>query len=321
MTASVAVSIAMATYNGARYIREQLDSFVAQTRRPDELVITDDGSTDETLSIIRDFAASAPFPVRLSQNLQRLDYARNFERAISLCSGDIILLSDQDDVWFPEKLKTIEQWFEARPDVQVIINDALLTDVHLVSTGNTQRKNIRRAGNSDKLFFTGCCSAHRREWRQFALPIPGTMPAHDYWINLLAIEMGCALHIPDVLQVYRRHESNASTWMLSDPKGVSFWRAVTSHWNVDARSAWNMRARLLAEILRRAGERPQQTNRLASAFDVQMMQRQLALLKKRIELASKSRAERAIGVVSLWSSGAYDHFEGWKSMIKDLLRA
>src|SRR5882762_9087557 len=98
------ISIAMCTYNGARYLREQLDSIAAQTRPPSELIVCDDNSLDETREIVAGFAASAPFPVRLGVNEQNLGSIRNFERAIKLCEGDLIALSDQDDVWLPEKL-------------------------------------------------------------------------------------------------------------------------------------------------------------------------------------------------------------------------
>ena len=93
------LSIALATYNGAVYLKEQLESIAAQTRTPDELVISDDQSTDDTLRVIEEFAATAGFPVRLSVNEANLGIAKNFEKAISLCRGDLIFLSDQDDVW------------------------------------------------------------------------------------------------------------------------------------------------------------------------------------------------------------------------------
>src|SRR3954470_17842517 len=94
-------SVAMCTYNGARFLGEQLASVAAQTRPPDELVVCDDRSTDETASLVRDFAAAAPFRVRLHVNERNLGSTRNFERAVSLCEGDLIALSDQDDEWLP----------------------------------------------------------------------------------------------------------------------------------------------------------------------------------------------------------------------------
>ena|SRR2546421_3140447 len=91
--------VAMCTYNGARHVREQLESFAAQTRLPaDELVICDDCSTDQTINILPDFGAGASFPVHIQVNKFNLGSTKNFEQAISFCHGDLIALSDQDDV-------------------------------------------------------------------------------------------------------------------------------------------------------------------------------------------------------------------------------
>src|SRR4051794_15860948 len=95
-------SVAMCTYNGARFIGAQLASVAAQTRTPDELIVCDDRSTDETVAIVQKFADSAPFRVRLHVNEENLGSTKNFERAVSLCEGDLIALCDQDDVWLPE---------------------------------------------------------------------------------------------------------------------------------------------------------------------------------------------------------------------------
>src|SRR4029079_17285220 len=94
--------------NGARFLPEQLRSIAAQTRPPDELIVCDDRSTDETAQVIEAFAATAPFPVRLVRNEERLGSTRNFERAVSLCDGSLIALADQDDSWHPEKLARLQ---------------------------------------------------------------------------------------------------------------------------------------------------------------------------------------------------------------------
>ena len=122
------VSIAMAAYNGADYLSEQLSSFLLQTRLPDELVVCDDASSDSTVSIIEEFALRAPFEVRLIKNKQNLGYIRNFEKALSLCQGDLIFLSDQDDVWFPEKVCYIEKFFLKDAARLLVIHDGKLFD-------------------------------------------------------------------------------------------------------------------------------------------------------------------------------------------------
>ena len=101
------ISIAMATYNGEMFIRQQLDSFSRQTLLPSELIVCDDGSTDATVSIVSDFARSAPFPVKIFNNPARLGYTANFLQAARMCEGDLIAFSDQDDEWFPQKLDRV----------------------------------------------------------------------------------------------------------------------------------------------------------------------------------------------------------------------
>ena len=109
------ISIAMCTYNGEAYLNGQLVSFVKQTQRPDELVACDDGSTDNTLQVLDQFSKEAPFPVRVYRSQQRLGPTKNFEKALSLCSGDFIFLSDQDDVWMPQKVNTLLQALKNNP--------------------------------------------------------------------------------------------------------------------------------------------------------------------------------------------------------------
>ena len=106
------ISIAMTTYNGSKYLKEQLDSFTKQTHLPDELVVTDDGSSDDTLEILENFAKKASFEVLIFRNNTNLGYAMNFGHAIGLCTGDLIFLSDQDDIWFPEKIETVSRFVE-----------------------------------------------------------------------------------------------------------------------------------------------------------------------------------------------------------------
>src|ERR1700728_1787253 len=112
------ISVAMATFNGEKYIREQLDSIAGQTLLPFELVITDDGSTDATLGIVENFASVAPFPVKIHRNESRLGYANNFIRAASLCQGELIAFCDQDDIWMTEKFSVCSEFFR---DSEVVL--------------------------------------------------------------------------------------------------------------------------------------------------------------------------------------------------------
>jgi len=122
------ISIVMTTYNGERFLKEQLDSFLWQTRLPDELVVCDDGSTDRTLDILENFARTAPFPVKIFRNPQRLGFSKNFEKASLMCSGDLVAFSDQDDIWLPEKLEVVENIFRTDDEIGLLIHNLELVD-------------------------------------------------------------------------------------------------------------------------------------------------------------------------------------------------
>ncbi|MCW6511076.1 glycosyltransferase [Lichenifustis flavocetrariae] len=121
------ISVALATYNGERFLREQLESLARQSRLPDELVVADDGSTDRTLDIVREFATSAPFKTVLLGIEGRLGYRANFMRCAQHCSGDLIAFCDQDDVWDEDKLDVVSRCF-VREDVNFVFHDYRLID-------------------------------------------------------------------------------------------------------------------------------------------------------------------------------------------------
>lgn len=227
------LSIALATYNGAAYLKEQLESIAAQTRTPDELVISDDQSTDDTLKLIVEFTATADFPVRLSINESNLGTAKNFEKAISLCRGDVIVLSDQDDVWHRDKLESVERIFEAKPQLSLVFSNAELVDETLRRFDQTlfdwvhfndQKQRLVRSGRALDLqlrenLVCGCTVAFRAKLKELVLPISNDGPlVHDGWIMLLIAAVGEIDFINRPLLKYRQHSAQqcrvveTSTW-------------------------------------------------------------------------------------------------------------
>lgn len=205
----------MATYNGAQYIQEQLESFSNQTRQPDELIITDDCSTDDTESIVREFSKNAPFKVEFHRNEKNLGYCGNFNAALMKTSGDLVFLSDQDDVWFPEKIEYMIKIAEGSPDALAVMNDAELTDSDLNSVKLTKLGQMKSAGIGTARFVMGCCAAVRRELLDLCLPIPKDFKAHDNWIIAFADGLDAKVVDSKVLQYYRRHESNESKFIVN----------------------------------------------------------------------------------------------------------
>src|SRR3974390_3258095 len=131
------VSVVLCTYNGARYLREQLESIARQSRQPAEMVVCDDGSEDDTVTILRGFASEVSFPVRIFQNPHRLGSTRNFDQGIGLASGEFIALCDQDDVWAPEKLEYLANMLISDPSVGGVFSDADLIDENSKPIGKT----------------------------------------------------------------------------------------------------------------------------------------------------------------------------------------
>ena len=318
------ISIAMATYNGAKYLQEQLDSFVAQTRQPDELVVCDDVSSDTTVDILESFRQQAPFAVRIYRNETNLGFVKNFEKALSLCTGDIIFLSDQDDVWFDEKICTVEQIFVEKPNKIVIINDQVITSENLNASKFTKLGNITSAGLKKDYFMTGCCTSMRREWLELVLPMPGCMDGHDLWINRLALALDVRLIYELPLQYYRRHGDNASNWLVSKPVKITQLSIFRQHGFRDATAGWRQELERMKASWLRISESTEALKKLGlidrQTTAIETFSRRVENLNHRIEMMALSRFKRLPRVLGMWSRGGYSDFAGWKSAIKDIFR-
>lgn len=214
-------SIAMATYNGARYLASQLADFAAQTCLPLELVICDDGSRDETPQIIADFASTAPFPVRIHHNDKTLGYRANFMRAASLCEGEIILFCDQDDRWKPDKIMELTRSF-ADPEVLLVWHQADLIDSQGFDLGRMLYKSKANSDRAPPLSSSpweaplGLTQAFRASLLRYSNHWPASLDpttdaeplAHDQWFVFLAGVLGAIAYCPKVLASYRQHEAN-----------------------------------------------------------------------------------------------------------------
>lgn len=215
------LSVAMCTYNGAKYLEDQLRSLEQQSRRPDEVVVFDDRSSDASADIVAAFARRAPFEVCLSVNSQNLGVTKNFEAAIRKCTGDIVALADQDDFWLPHKLGRIEQEFLDHSDIGCIFTDAEVTDPHLESLGYNLwsvvgfgQRDVASLREGDGLavllkhnVVTGATMAFRSELRGMLLPIPSDW-IHDEWIAVMCSAVSKIAAIDQALIQYRQHSSN-----------------------------------------------------------------------------------------------------------------
>ncbi len=218
---SIRLSVAMCTYNGEKYLDDQLRSLEQQSRPPDEVIVLDDGSTDSTTDMLDAFASRAPFEVQLSVNPQNLGTTKNFEAAIRKCTGGVVALADQDDFWLPHKLGRIEQEFLARQDIGCVFTDAEVTDGHLESLGYNLwsvagfcRREYARLQEGDGLavllrrnVVTGATMAFRSDLREKVLPIPDGW-VHDEWIAVMSASLSKIAAIDEMLIKYRQHSGN-----------------------------------------------------------------------------------------------------------------
>ncbi len=216
------LSIAMATYNGGRFLAEQLQSFADQIQPPDELVVCDDQSSDGTLEIVREFQGRVGFPVVAARNEERLGISMNFAKAIGLCTGDVIFLSDQDDVWAKDKLKRHKDVYREDRGVGLVFNNAVLVDDGLKSLGRTtfeelgiDERRFRELGG-DRAFevlarasrISGCTLSFRSRLWPHVLPIPEPF-IHDEWLAIVASMISHIRPIPEPLNYYRQHATQA----------------------------------------------------------------------------------------------------------------
>ncbi len=213
------VSIAMCTFNGAAFLQWQLDSILGQTAPPDELVVCDDRSTDATMVVLERFRERAPFPVRLHSNDKTLKPAQNFAKCISLCEGDIILLCDQDDVWFPDRVAQTRAVFERDPKAAFAYTDAPLIDGEGRTLDRTlyaslpirprDTAQLRRGGNLLPVLrrysvLCGATMAFRSSLKPAVLPVPALW-MHDEWIGLVGSAVGSAARMSVPVTQYRQH--------------------------------------------------------------------------------------------------------------------
>ena len=318
MTLRLSLSVALASYNGERYIAEQLDSIARQTRLPDELVISDDASTDSTPAIIQDFAQRVPFPVRFLQH-ERLGSTRNFELAIAACQGDIIFLCDQDDVWYPNKTEIIEAAFMNQPHAGAVFTDADVVDENLRPLGSQLWRFFRfkseeqaqlAAGDALGVLLrhpvaTGATMAFRSSFRDFLLPMPPTW--HDAWIALL---IGAASHLvalPTPLIAYRQHSHN----QVGVPRrGRNRDKTVADIYGPRVLLYETAQARLL-EFADHFPSGPKLSYRFSEVIN---------LLRARATLPEARWRRLPIALQGLIAYRYHRYAYGWGSFLKDILR-
>ncbi|MBN1183766.1 MAG: glycosyltransferase family 2 protein [Bacteroidales bacterium] len=202
------ISVCMATYNGEKYIKQQLDSILHQLDEGDEIIISDDSSIDATIQIIKSYTDSR---IHIFENQKFKSPIYNFENALKKAKGDIVILADQDDIWMRNKIEIIKRYIQ---NYDLVLSDADIIDKY----GNTIHNSFYTLNNSRngllknlvKNSYLGCSMAFNRKILEKSLPFPHNLPMHDWWIGLVGEMYGKIYFIKDTLLSYRRHGNNAS---------------------------------------------------------------------------------------------------------------
>ncbi|SDG46962.1 glycosyltransferase family 2 protein [Dyella sp. 333MFSha] len=322
---AIKISVVACTYNGEAYIAEQLSTILAQSRIPDEIVISDDASGDGTWGLLESFAANARtrgIDVSLVRRHERLGYVRNFSEALTLANGDVIFLCDQDDAWHPDKVDTMLAAFEGEPETMFVHSDARLVDAHGSDLGNglfealevteSERSSVA-GGKSFSVYLrrnlaTGAASAFRRELLDVALPLP-TAWVHDAWLATLAAATGQIVILDDPLIDYRQHAANqiGMSPRRTGQRLADMFRSSGRLIHDDV-----VRLDILMERLRQARVSTEHIRLAGSMRDH---------LQVRLSLGDRPRWCRLPTIAREWSTGRYTRFgTGIRSALRDLLR-
>jgi len=216
------ISVCMATYNGEKFITEQINSILSQLQMDDELIISDDSSTDNTIEIINSYKDNR---IKLIENQSFKNPIFNIENAIKNALGDFIFLSDQDDIWLPDKVNKTLNYLQK---YDCVVSDAIIID----KNSNILEESFYKINKTKKGFiknfikngYLGCCLAFKKELIKYIIPFPRNIPMHDIWIGLISEIYGKTVFCNDALLYYRRHGSNFS--MSSEKSKNNLYKKV-----------------------------------------------------------------------------------------------
>lgn len=203
------VAVVMGTFNGERFLKQQLDSIASQSRLPDELIVRDDCSSDRTLEILEAFAGSVTFRVVILRGESNVGFRENFSRAVKEVTADWFLFCDQDDVWLPEKIATIAPLIESDEKVMVV-HEPIFVNESLERLEGDLDERLKLHGWRREWFVHGCCMAVRTDFAQACIDRRPDFYSHDDWIAYLANALGFRVDLDEQLILYRGHEGNLS---------------------------------------------------------------------------------------------------------------
>lgn len=322
---SFSVSVALCTFNGAKYLREQLDSLSNQTRRPDEVVVGDDASTDDSVAIVEDWAQQSGIRVRILRSQSNLGPTKNFERTLRLCSGDILMPCDQDDVWHPTKIARLARAVESKPSVGLAICQSRICDADLKPSertafdqqrfGSTLQAMVARGDGFDAFLRHMVAPGHALAIRGSLLPTLMPFPetcVYDQWIALVASALTRTALIDEPLVDYRAHASQIT--QSGSSKSLREWSALQGKLKLD-----HLQRNLDTFVALRDRIVPLDNNVDGPVWKrLQQVEAKGQFLRSRIAMR-KGRVERTMRTVRHLLKGDYGRYgRGWLTFLRDL---
>lgn len=326
------ISIAMATYNGEKYIGQQLESIAKQTVLPDELVVCDDCSNDNTVSVLQRFKETAPFNVIIIGNSENGGYIKNFAKVIQAAKGDYVFMCDQDDYWFPNKIETVLKTFDENPNFQLVAHNAMCTDASLKPTGTTLFEYDALRGLRYGSAIHGFVTCAKRSYLELALPIPYCY-SFDRWLSLPASELGLRYELDQTLGYYRRHDS-AITYdvigrncSLLDLAKIKIRNNLKSLARVRSMEEFDYRYTRETSIVEFAQKMQKKYNGVPDWCDQNLLNKMVEKANTKIEAFKVRRnaienkgIKRLKLVYAAYAKGVYKNFHGIQTALDDLFR-
>ena len=277
------------------------------------------------MEILKVFASRSPFPITIICNSSNLGYTKNFEKAISICTGDLIFLSDQDDVWYKDKIEKMLAAKDDNPSANVIICDAMYADEDLSSVGATVLKKVLKFSGRKNDHIAGACTVITKEFRDFLLPFPNiNCPAYDVYIHRWASVMENKLVMTDVLQKWRIHRENNSVSEMKTLENISNVKLYKKYRNLDSSLTYNKKVVELSQmnliILEKEDTRIKMLSKLNKEQIRAKISHAISANISRVQICQVSRHKRIWLVFLMSIKGQYKYFQGFKSAAKDILR-
>ena len=224
------ISVAIPVYNGENYIETQIQSILNQSLPPTEIIICDDCSTDATIQKIKRILNKNLINkniIKIYENSSRLGMDNNFEKAISLCTGDYIFLSDADDYWFKNKISYMLNKLQNSENL-IALNNCRFANENLIPYRVKKIEQIEKIFNSSENFIPGCCVVFKKKLINLYLPLPSHFKSYDGWLNFVASKVSNRILVKKVFQLYRRHSKNNSLAIFNTVKNLNFFSLLSN---------------------------------------------------------------------------------------------